>query len=268
MWMTTILQGMRTQGYDMEGLAQSNAVLTSSNSAVLSHLAHITVTIDAMQAQLKTLASAQTNQASPKMKHYWWSCGSNYTHGIKTWSSKKAGHQEEVYYNKSMGGSEKGCEWRFGEIVNKVENSNPKFSLINYIDTPPNPTSTNILAIVDSGANKHLARQATPTIAPVIMENEIKARLPDGSTMESTHISTLQIPDLSNQSRQVYIFKKMQTASLISFWVPWDYGCTITLEKQDIYIKKNGEEIIKGTRKKYMIVGSSPGSTTIIKCGE
>ena len=73
-------------------------------------------------------------------------------------------------------------------------------SLLNYIDTPTNPTSTNMLAISDSGANIHLARQATPKMAPVMMENETKARLPDGSTMEYTHIATLQLPGLSKQA--------------------------------------------------------------------
>ena len=95
-----------------------------------------------------------------------------------------------------MGSSEKGCEWRLGAIDNKIKTSNPKISLINHIDTPPNSTSTNMLAIADSGANIHLARQATSTMDPSIMDNEIKARLPDGSTMESTHISTLHLPGL------------------------------------------------------------------------
>ena len=70
-----------------------------------------------------------------------------------------------------MGGSEKGCEWWLGAIVNKIEIGNPKISLINYIDTPPNPTSTEMLSITDSGANIHLSRQSTPIIAPVIMED-------------------------------------------------------------------------------------------------
>ena len=46
----TIVQGMRTQGYNLEGLAQANAVLTSSNSAVMAQLAQMTVTMNAMQA--------------------------------------------------------------------------------------------------------------------------------------------------------------------------------------------------------------------------
>ena len=78
---------------------------------------------------------------------------------------------------------------------------NPKISLINYIYTPHNPTSTSILAIAYSGANIHLEIKATPTMAPVIMENEMKAILPDGINMDSTRIATLQIPFLSKQSK-------------------------------------------------------------------
>ena len=70
-----------------------------------------------------------------------------------------------------MDGSEKGREWRLGAIVNTIEISKPKIILINYIDTPPNNNSTNMLAIADSGENIYLARQATPTMAPVMMEN-------------------------------------------------------------------------------------------------
>ena len=68
-----------------------------------------------------------------------------------------------------------------------------------------------MLAIADSGANIHLSRQATPTMAPVIMYNEMKSRLPDGSTMESAHIETLQLPGLSKLARQIHILPKMQT---------------------------------------------------------
>ena len=66
---------------------------------------------------------------------------------------------------------------------------------------PPNPTSTNMLAISDSGANIHLARQATHTMASVIMDAKIKSRIPDIITMDLTHIATLQIPGLSKLSR-------------------------------------------------------------------
>ena len=61
---------MQAQRYELEGLAQSNAVLTRSNSAVMAQLSQMTVTINNMQAQLKTLAYADTNQARPKIKFY------------------------------------------------------------------------------------------------------------------------------------------------------------------------------------------------------
>ena len=104
------MQGIQTHGYNLEGMAQVNAVLTSLNSAVMAQFAHMTVTMNAMQAQLKTLSSAKTNQARPKREFYYCSCGRNFTHGSKTCSEKKVGHQEEAYYKKRMGVSEKGCE--------------------------------------------------------------------------------------------------------------------------------------------------------------
>ena len=48
-----------------------------------------------------------------------------------------------------MGKSEKGCEWQLGVIFNKIEISNPKISLIYFIDTPPNTSSNNIPEIAD-----------------------------------------------------------------------------------------------------------------------
>ena len=97
-----------------------------------------------------------------------------------------------------------------------------------------------MIAIADSGANIHLAIKFTPTMAPVIMDNEIKARLPDGITMESTHIATVQLPGLIRIARQIHIFPKMHTDPLISLGVLCDDGCTITLDKQAMSVQKNG----------------------------
>ena len=108
-----------------------------------------------------------------------------------------------------MGGSEKGCEGRLRAIFNKIEISNPTISLMNYIDTPPILTSNNMLAIVDSGANIHLEKQATPAMPLVMMVNDMKAILPYGSTMDSTHTATFQLLGPSKESRQIHILPKM-----------------------------------------------------------
>ena len=94
------MQGMWTQGFELEGMGQANAVLTRSKYAVMAQLAQMTVTMNAIQAQLKTLASAQNNQPRQKINFYCWICGINFTHGTKTWSAKKAGHQEKTYLQK------------------------------------------------------------------------------------------------------------------------------------------------------------------------
>ena len=62
----TIVQGIRTQGYEMEVLPQDNAVLTSSNSVVMAHLAQMTVTMNNIQVQLKTLASEKKTKRGQK----------------------------------------------------------------------------------------------------------------------------------------------------------------------------------------------------------
>ena len=96
-----------------------------------------------------------------------------------------------------------------------------------------------MLEITDSGVNIHIAKQATPSMDPVIISNDMTARLPDGSTMESSHIATLQIPGLSKQSSQIHILPIMKTYSLILLGVLCDDGCTITLDKQYMSFQKN-----------------------------
>ena len=51
---------------------------------------------------------------------------------------------------------------------------------------------------------------------PVTISNKMTKRLIDRSTMESSHIEKLQLSGLSKQGRQIHIFKKMETAPLIS----------------------------------------------------
>ena len=107
-----------------------------------------------------------------------------------------------------------------------------------------------MLAIADSDTNIHLAKQATTTIIPVIIPNDMTARLPYGSTMESLYISTLYLPVIIKQSRQIHILPKMKTAPLISLGVFCDDECTITLDKQEMSVQEIGQQIIKGTKNK------------------
>ena len=86
-----------------------------------------------------------------------------------------------------------------------------------------------MLKISDSGVNIHPSKQSITTMASVIISNEMTEILPDGITMESSHIATLQLPGLSKKSRQIHIYPKMKIASLISLLVLCDDGSTTTL---------------------------------------
>ena len=148
-----------------------------------------------------------------------------------------------------MGGSEKGCEWWLGAIVNKIEISNPKISLIYYIDTPPNSTSDNMLAIADSDANIQLEK-IHPYNGPCNYGkwNEINTT---GWKHNEFLIYSNTLATRSKQASEVDPhFLELKTASLISLGVLCDGGYTITLDKQEISIRKNEKEISKGTRNK------------------
>ena len=53
--LNTTVQRIQSQIYDLEGMAHANEVLTRSKSSVMVQLAQINVTMNATQAQLKTL---------------------------------------------------------------------------------------------------------------------------------------------------------------------------------------------------------------------
>ena len=104
----TIVQGIKTQSYELEVIEKSNEILTRPNTAAMAQLAHMTMTMNDMQAQLRTLVSTPTNQTRSKINYFCWSCRGSYTHGSITYSSKKLVHQEEDYYKKKLVGIEKG----------------------------------------------------------------------------------------------------------------------------------------------------------------
>ena len=107
-----------------------------------------------------------------------------------------------------------------------------------------------MLAITDSSENIHLEKQAITITPPLIISNETIARLPDGNTMESSHIATIQISGIIKQEMQIHILPNTKIAPLISLGLLCDGGCNITLDKKDMSVQKNGQEIIKGTRNK------------------
>ena len=102
---------------------------------------------------------------------------------------------------------------------------------------------------------------------PVIISNDMIARLPDWIPMYSSHIVILQLPGQSKQAKQIHILPKMKTDPLTSLGVLCDDGCNTTLDKQYTSVQKT----LTRNNKRYQNqsnwnVGSSPGNTTIRRC--
>ena len=62
-----MVQVIQKQEYELEGLSQSNVILTSSNAGLMAHLAQMTVTMNAMQVQLPTLVSGKPTKQIQKL---------------------------------------------------------------------------------------------------------------------------------------------------------------------------------------------------------
>ena len=64
------------------------------------------------------------------------------------------------------------------------------------------------IAILDSGASNHYLKSNTNTYSTESAAFGPVVHLPDGDTMQATHTTSLQIPELSRQGKQAYLFPK------------------------------------------------------------
>ena len=71
-YLNKVMQWVHNQRYEMEGLAQTNAVLKISDSVVMTQLFPMTEMMSEVQAQLKNLSAASKNSTRPKIKYYCW----------------------------------------------------------------------------------------------------------------------------------------------------------------------------------------------------
>ena len=104
-------------------------------------------------------------------------------------------------------------------------------SLTYNIKTLPNSPTKDNLSVTEFGMNIHLSNISTPTVAPVTCTHTTEEKLPDGKTMESTHVATLPIPGMSKKAKIIQIYPTMKTAPLICLEVLCYDGCTNTRDK-------------------------------------
>jgi hypothetical protein len=73
-------------------------------------------------------------------------------------------------------------------------------------------------------------------------------RLPNGTTIFSTHTALLDMPQLPLAAQQAYIFPDLSNSALLSIGQFCDNGYTARFTNDDVTIERNNTIVLKGTR--------------------
>jgi hypothetical protein len=97
----------------------------------------------------------------------------------------------------------------------------------------PRPHET---AIVDSGCTGHFLLVKAPCLNKVKSQTPLTVRLPNGTTMESSHTAELDISELSAAASKAHVFPGMDNHSLLSVGQLCDKGYIVTFKRASVTI--------------------------------
>ena len=117
------------------------------------------------------------------------------------------------------------------------------------IFSPYIPTQLPKPAIADSGCTGHYLPADTTTCSnkqPTTSANSISVKIPNGSSMSSTHTAELNIPNLPREAGKAHIFKDLVNP-LLSLGQLCDFSCYVLLSTLGLYVfNKDLKHIITG----------------------
>jgi hypothetical protein len=103
--------------------------------------------------------------------------------------------------------------------------------------------------IVDSGCTGLFILVNPPCLNKVKSQNSLTVRLPNGTTMESTHTAALCIPELNKAASIAHVFPGMAKHSLLSVGQLCNEGYTVIFRINSVTIHNSREiQILKGAR--------------------
>jgi hypothetical protein len=91
-------------------------------------------------------------------------------------------------------------------------------------------------AIVDSGYTGHFLLINAPCRNKTKYINRLRVRLPNGDTMDSTHIESLDIPELSATAEVAHVFPAMANNSLLEVGKLYNEGYSVTFTIDNVTI--------------------------------
>jgi hypothetical protein len=114
---------------------------------------------------------------------------------------------------------------------------------------PPPIINSHETAIVDSGCTGHFLLVNTPCLNKVKSQTPLIVRLPNGATMESSHTSDLDIPELNAAASKAHFFPGMANHSLLSVGQLCNKGYIVTFKNASVTVCNAQEsQILSGPR--------------------
>ena len=119
-----------------------------------------------------------------------------------------------------------------------------------------NNPHTHSPVVADTGATAHFFEHQHSTMVHTTIpltnitptSQGITVLLPNQATMRSSHTGLLDLPQLPTRARQVHLFPKLASGSLLSIGQLCDAGCQATFDRQHLRIYHNNKLIMTGTR--------------------
>jgi hypothetical protein len=102
---------------------------------------------------------------------------------------------------------------------------------------------------VDSGCTGHFLLVTAPCLNKVKSRNPLTVRLPNGATMESSHTSDLDIPELNSAASKAHVSPGMEHHSLLSVGQLCDEGYIVTFQRDTVTIcNSENSRLLSGPR--------------------
>jgi hypothetical protein len=222
------------------------ATLTEANSHLTKQLEEGSQTLKEIRALLRKDGKDRIYRKTfaPPNDNYCWTHGYKIArnHTIENCLYTKNEHKREANKDNNLGGYQANKEWLVGVALKRNSET------FQVCRTPPLLQHQDT-EIVDSGWAGIFLLSNAPCRNKTKYINPLRVRLPNGSTMDSTHTASLDIPELSAAAAVAHVLPAMVNNSLLLVEKLYNEGYSVTFTIDDITIfNKIGKEILKGNR--------------------
>ena len=100
-------------------------------------------------------------------------------------------------------------------------------------------------AILDSGASSTFLLSQAPVRNAQVATKPLHIKLPNGTTIQSSHIAELALPQLPQQARLAHIVPSLASHSLVSVVKLCNAGCKVMINDISCEIHYRGKPVIK-----------------------